>query len=494
MPELPDRQNIPGLTERRLHPRRALVPMAYIELGQDNGGILLNMSEGGLAVQSAMVLRSGDLPHIRFQLPGSREWINARARVLRLSESQKEAAVEFVQISEDAKAQIREWVAGSDVAGEASRREVDSQPAPRKIGKEKEEPAHLADPVVTPVGENRAWETLAPAPLASNWVDQEIFEEDQTNGAPGNTRWLRFSLVAIVLAVVFFFVGSNIAQTPLHHWFISAIEKFSGSKPNVAEAPTIANAQASVPPPPNAPAPSAPPPPSETDGKMPSADQGLEPSRQPAETASASDSGPAHPETSPAGGVAKSASAERHSTDQAAGARRGAVGFRLHEEFPSDNQLSPAAAAGIDRKVSGLTEHTILVTAPAAGNPDFYVNLPEEAISASSRIAMTAHRTLRISPRSANPQAERVRIGQIVSRSEPYYPAEALRQKIDGDVRLHAIVGPTGEIRDVRAVNGPPILAAAAAAAVRDWRYEPTLIDGNAVETEADILVTFRLP
>jgi TonB family protein len=465
--------------------------MAYIELGPDNGGILLNMSEGGLAVQSAMVLRLGDLPPARFQLPGSRAWIDARVRVLRLSESQKEAAVEFVQISEEAKAQIREWVAGSDVEGETSRREVDLQPGPPKVRKE-EEPAHFADPAEAPVAKNHAWDTLAPAPLASNWVDQEIFEQDQTNGAPGNTRWLRFSFVAIVLAVLFFFVGSNIAQTPLHHWFISTIEKFSGSKPNVAEAPTDADTQASVEPPTNAPAPSSAPPPSETDGKIPPAGQGFEPAQQPAETTSARDGGPTHLETSPADGVAKPASAEPPSADQAAGRRKAAVGFHVHEEFPSDHQLS--AAAGIDRKVFGLTEHTILVTAPAAGNPDFYVNLPEEAISASSRIAMTAHRSLRISPRSANPQAERVRIGQIVSRSEPYYPAQALRQKIDGNVRLHAVVSPTGEITDVRAVSGPPILAAAATAAVRDWRYEPTLIDGNAVQTEADILVSFRLP
>ena len=478
------------------------MPVAQIELGQDNAGTLLNLSEGGLALQSAMVLWWGELHDARFQLPGSETWINARMRVLRLSESKKEAGLEFVQISEESKAQIREWVAAGDVegqAGAANSREVDWQTVPQEIPKERkeevqqEQPARFADPVVTPFGESPTWETLAPAPLASNWEDREAFGADQIGSAPRNTGWLRFSLVAIALAVTFFFLGSNIGQTPLHHWLISAIQKLNWSKPNVAEAPTVA----SVAPPTNTPAPLVTRPP-ETDsgqGKMQAADQGFQ---QPAETPSASGDRPAPLETPSAGGAAKPPSPEPPSEDRAAGARKPAAGFHLHEEFPSDsasptsNQLSPAA--GIDKRVSGLTEHIILVTAPAAGHPDFYVDLPGEAISASSRIAMTAHRSLRISPRSAHPQAERVRIGQIVSRSEPYYPVGALSQKIDGDVQLHAVVGRTGEITNVRAVSGPSLLAAAAAAAVRDWRYEPTLIDGNPVETEVDIFVTFRLP
>src|SRR5215471_2269990 len=104
MSELHDRAKN---TPRRLHPRRRLMPVAQIELG-DIAGTLLNVSEGGLALQSALVLWWGEQHDARFQLPGSPTWINARARVLRLSESKKEAGLEFVQISEESKAQIRE--------------------------------------------------------------------------------------------------------------------------------------------------------------------------------------------------------------------------------------------------------------------------------------------------------------------------------------------------------------------------------------------------
>jgi len=482
------------------------MPVAQIELGQDIAGTLLNVSEGGLALQSALVLWWGEQHDARFQLPGSPTWINARARVLRLSESKKEAGLEFVQISEESKAQIREWVAAGDLEGpesEVSRREVSWQPDPLETLHEtkeqgpEEHPARWADPVVAPFKEGQGWETLAPAPLASNWADSDVYGSPQTDGAARNTGWLRFTLVAMALAVIFFFVGSNIAQTPLQRWFVSAMQRFNWSKPNVAEAPQAPAANPNATPPPDTPAPLAATP-SETDstqGKTQPADQGP----HAAETSSASADPQAPPETSSPDAVGKSPSPEPASAAPAAGAKKPAAGFHLREEFPGDassatsHQPAPVPAAGIDRGGSELAEHIILVTAPAAGNPDFYVNLPEEAISASSRIAMSARRSLRISPRSARPQAERVRVGQIVSRSEPYYPAGALSQEIDGNVQLHAFVSATGEITNVRVVSGPPLLAAAAVAAVRDWRYEPTLIDGNAVPTEVDILVSFRL-
>lgn len=478
------------------------MPVAQIELGHDIAGTLLNLSEGGLAVQSALVLWWGELHDARFQLPGSAIWINALARVLRLSESKKEAGLEFVQISEDSKAQIREWVAAGDLegpAGEVDQREVGWPPAPPEILQETkpqappEYPPRWADPGAAPFAQGHAWETLAPAPLASNWVDRE-----QIDGSARNSGWLRFTLVAVALALTFFFVGSNIAQTPLQRWFVSAMQQFNWSKPNVAEAPPAPAASPNITPPTNTPAPS-PATPSETNNDEDKTQPAEQEAQHPAETPSASADREAPPDRSSPDAVGKSPSPESPSAAPAAGAKKPAPGFHLHEEFPADapsaktQQPPPVPAAGIERGVSGLEEHIILVTAPAAGNPDFYVDLPEEAISASSRIAMSAHRSLRISPRSARPQAERVRVGQIVSRSEPYYPAGALSQKIDGNVQLHAFVGTTGEITNVRVVSGPPLLAAAAVAAVRDWRYEPTLIDGNAVPTELDVLVSFRL-
>ena len=48
------------LRERRSHPRQQIRPLSFIELGRDNGGVLLNIGEGGLALTAAMTLTEDD--------------------------------------------------------------------------------------------------------------------------------------------------------------------------------------------------------------------------------------------------------------------------------------------------------------------------------------------------------------------------------------------------------------------------------------------------
>jgi TonB family protein len=142
---------------------------------------------------------------------------------------------------------------------------------------------------------------------------------------------------------------------------------------------------------------------------------------------------------------------------------------------------------------SVAAEHSILVNPPAPGGRPFYVNLPAETISASSAIAISAQRTLQILP-STSGRSERVVIGTLKSHSDPFYPVEARKQRIEGSVKLRARVGRTGQILGVTAVSGPDLLTSAAVTAVREWRYEPTFVEGDPVETMADITIVFRLP
>ena len=141
------------------------------------------------------------------------------------------------------------------------------------------------------------------------------------------------------------------------------------------------------------------------------------------------------------------------------------------------------------------TEHAILVNAPEPGSRPFFVNLPEEAVSASGAIAISARRALEIPPRTstAASASERVVIGKLIAHSEPFYPAEARSRGIEGSVQLRARVGRTGEVIGATPVNGPWLLFPAAVNAVREWRYEPTYVNGDPVETLAEITIVFRL-
>lgn len=81
----------------------------------------------------------------------------------------------------------------------------------------------------------------------------------------------------------------------------------------------------------------------------------------------------------------------------------------------------------------------------------------------------------------------------LIARVDPEYPKIAQQMRLTGTVRLHAIIGTDGGVREVRVIEGSPILAQAALAAVRQWRYRPTLLGGSPVEVETYITVNFVL-
>jgi len=89
--------------------------------------------------------------------------------------------------------------------------------------------------------------------------------------------------------------------------------------------------------------------------------------------------------------------------------------------------------------------------------------------------------------------SEGVLEAQLVSRIEPQYPTIAVQTKTQGTVRLRAIISRDGRITSLEILNGHPFLVRAALDAVRQWRYRPTLLNGEPVEVETSITVIFRL-
>jgi TonB family protein len=81
----------------------------------------------------------------------------------------------------------------------------------------------------------------------------------------------------------------------------------------------------------------------------------------------------------------------------------------------------------------------------------------------------------------------------LVRSSPPQYPPVAKAAGITGVVRLRVIIGPDGAVRDVRVISGNPLLAKAAADAVRHWQYRPTLVNGKPAQVETEAAVNFTL-
>jgi protein TonB len=97
-------------TRDRRHYSRHIAALNYIKLDEGNGGILLNVSEDGLAFTAAEPLSGEFVPRLRFQLADKAEWIEASGRIVWLNDSKKGAGVQFVQISDAHRQQIRQWI------------------------------------------------------------------------------------------------------------------------------------------------------------------------------------------------------------------------------------------------------------------------------------------------------------------------------------------------------------------------------------------------
>jgi len=99
----------------------------------------------------------------------------------------------------------------------------------------------------------------------------------------------------------------------------------------------------------------------------------------------------------------------------------------------------------------------------------------------------------------ATPPPAPVRVGgavkapKLISRVSPEYPAAALSSRVQGVVLLEATIGVDGKISDVRVTRSIPALESAAADAVRQWVYEPTVVDGARVPVIISVAVEFKL-
>jgi len=86
-----------------------------------------------------------------------------------------------------------------------------------------------------------------------------------------------------------------------------------------------------------------------------------------------------------------------------------------------------------------------------------------------------------------------VAVGLLQHRVEPTYPIIALKARIQGTVLLHAVISREGTVENLQLIQGHPMLVEAAINAVRQWRYEPYRLSGEAVEVETTVVVNFHL-
>jgi protein TonB len=135
-----------------------------------------------------------------------------------------------------------------------------------------------------------------------------------------------------------------------------------------------------------------------------------------------------------------------------------------------------------DGKTSATTDATApSVAAIAPGNSGALPNL-----MAQSKAPTPVLQTLTVS--------QGVSQGLLLKKTQPTYPASALRMHIEGAVQLMATISKNGDISAVKILSGDAQLARAAADAVKRWKYKPYLLNGEPVEIQTQVTVKFKLP
>ena len=153
----------------------------------------------------------------------------------------------------------------------------------------------------------------------------------------------------------------------------------------------------------------------------------------------------------------------------------------------------PPVAAGSGPGVQGGV--------PGAGREGVQGGLLPGLLEEGARIAAVVHPPEVVNREPAKappvpvkpPRITQLRMATPILKVEPVYPPLAKQARVSGVVELLGVLGTDGRIHELKVLRGHPLLINAALEAVRQWIFQPTLLNGQAVEVAAPITVNFIL-
>ena len=557
--------NNPRLPDRRAHFRQPVRSLAYVELGDGNGGIALNISEGGMAVQAVMSLGGDDLPAVRVQLSHSKKQIQVKGRVAWTGDLRKLAGVQFVDLTEETRRQIREWIS-LEAPPTASPQtvlaaETDPEPEPAEI--------NLSSAKTQATAETAS---ILEFQEPSHHSEQpEIAPEIALPEPPKQQSPVEFTSRARARVVPAAAVPPAFVPSP----FRAAAEP--GEKPpekpaeknesvTTAAAPAIPAVQPEPEPPQISPRKT----PSRTprsssffSAAVPAPSSYSAPPRDPAPVPDdrfgfkrSLDSEPVLKEP-----VHATAEKWRMSTwvpifvviALAAGWAAGhAIWHGGSQEAatsgtnpviaPDDasNNVPPASPAPAEIEVVDVNNHRWLIpmqtavkspgSRAAASDAE---PLPQNATATNAPLSFPARSPNASDPNKVVPPAvsssssepanvlpssgasdvrntdvrnvivppppletakdSDLQPGELIHKVEPEYPSAALAQKVEGTVKILAVIDAAGNVKVAQPLSGPRVLMPAAVDAVRQWKYSPTMLHNQAIETQRQVTIVFEI-
>jgi len=149
-------------------------------------------------------------------------------------------------------------------------------------------------------------------------------------------------------------------------------------------------------------------------------------------------------------------------------------GFQTYRQTDVSLDAGREFTANINLEVGAITENVTVV--PANGGKPM---VTERTDGKPSRLGVGGN----------------VESAKLVNKIQPIYPGNAKSAGVQGTVVLHAVIGKDGKPLSLRIMNGQidPDLARSAVEAVNQWRYTPTLLNGEPIEVDTTINVVYSL-
>ena len=516
--------------DRRLQIRATPASRPYVELGGANGGVVLNISETGMAVAATNPLVLDEcLPSIRFPLPGLGQNIEISAQIVWLAESKKSAGIRFVDLTAEARNQISNWIASEKPAPEleglmpapvescipATLESVPEEP----IGRVLLEQDQASSPELIARTASQASRTVTPEILDANPPSfvKDLREKvhrhapvagfgprvrtgklkssaDRIENSPSRSYVLEISGFQVAVVVVMFAAISLTVGLTAGRGLLGmrsrdtekAIPSVNATSPAVLNHQGETTSRTATPPAANTfntPALNRPAP--TTEGSRSESPSAQSLNARPAD--SATRVGPSGPSS------AISPRPHGHSDNpEASPEGKGSTGLIAR------NAPANSAPRGVTRAAPHLSSpSTMLVSGPGDGSKPFRLTLPEKPIAASSSFAMTSQLSVLVPAEPGLALAHkpaRLQAGELVSFVWPHYPRPGDRHGSSETVKVRTTIGELGQVLEVKHLSGSISLLPAATSAILQWHYKPTLLNSRPVQAQQDVTIEFRPP
>jgi protein TonB len=471
-------------------PRMRIEKLMYINLGLENGGFAINLSEGGIAFHGVQQLRKDQPFQIKFTLPGLRSSVESSAQIVWLNELGKGGGLQFLEMPDHSARLIREWLALQTSV------QTLADTNPRQVKPVEMRPLN-PPPAIRPAdGRDRSSRNIYSRALAASAA---------TPGMPAETTKVILPVKSIAVPVrpgdtpaIAGFRNPLLlpeAKSPWRVSFSFALATGLGLATFLGVASYQLHWSFDVP--------AAIPNPAPLFAELTTKPTPrFLPERHHASAALSAPVTFAAPEA-PVAAQPTTSTSISGATDAAAIAEPAEVDAPPAKKQPAPLNMKPPRT--VTRRVATTPERVTASHIQKAPMPD--VAPPAVAAPAKSELAASLPEppaqvppTAPVAPapvahdpvaHDAPAPSGVLEPAQLLSRKSPVYPPAVRAAGFFGSVELHFTIGADGAVHDVNVVKGNPLLGRAATEALEAWRYKPAHRGGVPVESESSMTFVF---